>query len=177
MFKIEQGQALTQRRKDDDEIRVDVYDEPPKLQQRRSFGCCFCCFVLAVGVSLLLIGVHHLNLENAAERRVFEQRVMRDGSLTDTLHFGIWERSSKMTRLQLQVALSIALSVRAEDEDVHVKQLQNSFFQVVVDHATREERDLVNSESFFETLNQEAALFGGECVLSERAILSKNKVT
>ena len=176
MFKMEAGQALTQRRKDD-EIRVDVYDEPPKLQQRRGFGCCFCCFVMVAGIALLFVGVHHINVENAAERRVFEQRVMRDGSITDTLHFGIWERTSRMTKLQLQVALSIALSVRAEDEDVHVEQLQNSFFRVVVEHATLEERDLVNSEPFFNALNDEASLFGGECVLSERAVLSKNKVS
>ena len=78
-----------------------------------------------------------------------------------------------MTPLQLQVAISMALGVRAEDDDVSVKVDENYFFDVSVQHATIEEAEYAGSETFLAKLNAHLLHYGGQAVLSHPPKLHK----
>lgn len=149
---------------------------PPRLKPRRS-----CCFTI-VGLWALVVAcvctgtclqIYHTHLRDAEDALAFERRVARDDTITDVLEFGIWDSMSKLTPLQLQVAISLALGVRADDGDVHVSGQENSFFVIRVDHATVEESDFINSDAFASTLNKHTVYYEGKCVLSKRARLIK----
>jgi hypothetical protein len=149
---------------------------PPKLKPRR--GCCFTIIglwmiVSICGVSLVGMQMYKIHSRDVNEAIAFERRVTRDETISDALVFGTWDSMGKLTPLQLQVSISIALGVRADDWDVHVSQQDNSFFVVRVEHATSEEVDFVNSDAFIADLNKHTLHYGGKCVLSQRAKLVK----
>jgi hypothetical protein len=102
-----------------------------------------------------------------------EKRLARDGTIRDTLKFGIWDSQRIVTPLQLQVAISMALGVRAEDDDVDVRVDENYFFEVVVQHATIEEVEYAASDTFLSKLNVHLLHYGGNAVLSRPPKLLK----
>lgn len=149
---------------------------PPRLKPRRS--CCFTivglwALVVVCACTVTCLQIYHTHIRDAEEARAFERRVARDDTITDVLEFGIWDSMSKLTPLQLQVAISLALGVRADDGDVNVSEQENSFFVLRVNHATVEESDFINSDAFVSTLNKHTVYYEGKCVLSKRARLIK----
>jgi hypothetical protein len=106
-----------------------------------------------------------------------ERRLQRDETIKDTISFGIWDSHAAITHLQLQVAVSLALGVRASDDDVYVAIEDESFFFVRLDHGTPEEVDYLTSEAFLERLNANLAHFGGSAVLSKAPKLHKARET
>ena len=107
--------------------------------------------------------------ETAAERRL-----ARDESITDYLKFGVWDSHGAITPLQLQVAVSMALGVRASDDDIRVVGDEESFFEVQVEHATAEECDYVASPAFMAKLNVHLVHYAGSGVLSRPPRLHKH---
>lgn len=102
-----------------------------------------------------------------------QHRLARDTTIKDHLEFGLWDSKQQVTKLQLQVAVSLALGVRAEDDDVAVKVNENHFFEVAVQHATVEEEDFVSSTEFLQRLNNHVGVYGGEVVISKPPKLVK----
>lgn len=150
---------------------------PPILKPRRSCCCTLIgVWVLFVMCTAAIIGVqiYHTHLREVDERRAFERRVARDDSILDRLEFGIWDSMGMLTKLQLQVAVSLALGARADDGDVHVMEQENAFYSILIDHATIEECDFVNSDAFATELNVHTRHYDGKCVLSKRARLLKH---
>ena len=113
--------------------------------------------------------------KNSAETN--ERRLQRDETVKDTISFGIWDARGEITHLQLQVAVSLALGVRASDDDVSVSSEDESFFSIRLDHGTPEEVDYLTSEIFLERLNANLAHFGGNAVLSKAPRLHKARDT
>ena len=149
---------------------------PPRLKPRRS--CCFTIMglwvlLVACAGTVICVQIYHTHVRDAEDALAFERRVARDETIKDGLEFGIWDSMSKITPLQLQVAISLALGVRADDGDVHVTEQENSFFVIRVDHATVEESDFINSDVFVSSLNTHTLHYDGKCVLSKRARLIK----
>jgi hypothetical protein len=149
---------------------------PPKLQERRS--CCWIllslwgAFVIFVVVSFCFqVKIHRILFPSFDD--ALERRLARDESIKDVLSFGIWDSERQLTKLQLQVALSMALGVRAEDDDISVESEENFFFLVRVEHATIEEMEFVGSETFIERLNTQLGHYNGNAVLSHPPKLNK----
>jgi hypothetical protein len=129
--------------------------------------------LVACAGTIICLQIYHTHVRDAEDALAFERRVARDGAIKEGLEFGIWDSMSKITPLQLQVAISLALGVRADDGDVHVNEQENSFFVIRVDHATVEEIDFINSDAFVSSLNTHTLHYDGRCVLSKRARLIK----
>ena len=102
-----------------------------------------------------------------------ERRLARDPSIKDKVNFGLWDSHGVITKLQLQVATSMALGVRADDGDIDVVEKENFFFEITVDHATVEEVEFIASPAFIARLNQQMSFFGGSPVLSKPPRLVK----
>ena len=172
---IENGEGHT----DSDIIFVDgVAQRPPKLRQRRS--CCVTItlmwsMIVIAAVFVVIVELYHMHSSTIEEKRLIEKRVARDDGVKDRAGFGVWDQQSRLTPLQLQVAVSLALGVRANDDDVHVTKMENFFFAVSVEHATGEEIDYINGETFIETLNEHVEHYEALCVISQRARLVKSK--
>ena len=79
--------------------------------------------------------------------------------------------------MQLQVSVSMALGVRAEDDDIKVVVEDNFFYRITVDHATHEEVDYISTEAFINKLNEQLSYYGGVGVLSKPPRLLKNHST
>jgi len=149
---------------------------PPKLKNRRC-----CCIALIMTWTLLsttfsvvtLLNLHDMNVFQT-EGASLERRIARDDSIRDFVLFGVWDSRVSITPLQLQVAVSMALGVRASDDDVHVTADEESFFQVRVDHATIEEVEYIGSSGFFSRLNTHMSHYGGVGVLSRPPKLHRN---
>jgi hypothetical protein len=107
------------------------------------------------------------------EEDALERRIARDDSVSDYVLFGVWDSHVAITPLQLQVAVSMALGVRAADDDVHVVADEQSFFEVRVEHATAEECDYIASPNFLVKLNLQLTHYGGSAVLSRPPRLHK----
>ena len=157
-------------------VDASFMNAPPRLKPRRN--CCFTIFglwalVVVCACTVICLQIYHTHLKDVEDALAFERRVARDDTITDVLEFGIWDSMSKLTPLQLQVAISLALGVRADDGDVQVRGRENSFFVIRVDHATAEESDFINSDAFASTLNKHTVYYEGKCVLSKRARLLK----
>ena len=149
---------------------------PPKLKPRR-----LCCTVLVAMWTLLTISVSCMTLLNMTNGRFFdaddpavERRIARDSSIKDRVEFGIWDSKRSVTPMQLQVSVSMALGVRAEDDDINIKIEDNSFFEITVQHATHEESDYISTETFIDKLNGQLSYYGGLGVLSKPPRLLKN---
>ena len=149
---------------------------PPKLKPRR-----LCCTVLVAVWTLFTISVSGMTLFNLTSGRFFdaevsavERRIARDSSIKDRLEFGIWDSKRSITPMQLQVSVSMALGVRAEDDDINIKIEDNSFFEITVQHATQEEVDYIATDTFIDKLNGQLSYYGGVGVLSKPPRLLKN---
>jgi hypothetical protein len=126
-------------------------------------------------VVLALVQMHHFHMfeYQIAEDPAFEKRLARDGTIRDSLCFGVWDSQRKVTPLQLQVAVSMALGVRADDDDIHVRVDENYFFEVLVQHATIEEVEYAGSDTFLAKLNAHLLHYGGSAVMSHPPKLQK----
>ena len=158
----------------DTTLYVDGFAPPPKLKPRRS--CCLTItfvWALVVCVVVFVVSIEIYDVHRAAieEAKQFEKRVARDFSIHERVAFGVWDREGRLTPLQLQVGVSMALGVRASDDDVHITQLENAFFGVSVEHGTTEEVDFVNSDGFIASLNEHLEHYEASCVLSQGARL------
>ena len=147
---------------------------PPKLKRR---GCCTSLLgMLAILIVLVVFGglVFELRAFELTEvDSALERRIARDSTIKDQLVFGVWDSRHSITKLQLQVAISMALGVRADDGDVEVAADESFFFNVRVEHATVEEVDFVASDAFVDRLNVQLAHYGGAGVVSKPPRLVK----
>ena len=156
---------------------VDVQREPPpKLRGRRP--CCttlavLWCVATSVAASLFLLQAVAVHGEESANHGL-ERRLARDGSIRAAVRFGIWDSKAAITPLQLQVSISVALGVRADDDDIDVREESNHFFVIVVQHATVEESEYIGSSQFLAQLNEQLENYGGSAVLSRPPALLKN---
>ena len=146
----------------------------PKLKNRRA-----CCTTLVFlwtmcATAILFVQLANLRLFHASEDDAFERRLVRDESIHEYVAFGIWDSHRSITKLQLQVCVSVALGVRASDGDVTVEAEDNYFFRVAVDHATIEEVEYISSVKFFDRLNAQLLFYGGLSVLSKPPKIIKN---
>jgi hypothetical protein len=145
---------------------------------------CFCLTItglwamfVTLFLILTLVQFHHFHLfeSQLAEDPALEKRLARDGTIKDTLVFGVWDSQRLVTPLQLQVAISMALGVRAEDDDVNVRADENYFFEVIVQHATIEEVEYSGSDAFLSKLTAHLVHYGGNAVLSHPPKLNKHE--
>ena len=161
-----------------DHVDARKFVHPPKLKSKK---CCCATFVILWTAIATLFSVSVVANSHGVKLSVFqpedtgiERRLVRDESIRDYVQFGIWDSHVSVTPLQLQVAVSMALGVRASDDDVHVKADEDSFFEVRVEHATLEEAEYVASQSFLVKLNIQLIPYGGNGVLSRPPKLHKN---
>ena len=151
-------------------------------------GCCFfacCCLTPAslLGVAYLLAPDTVLGLVPNALRAdpataVDNRAVKRDETIKDHIELGLWDSKQSATPLQLQVATSLALGVRVDDEDVSVAAQQNRhFFEIKIDHGTQEELVFLDSPVFLASLNAHLAQFGASAVVTHSPKLVKSDDT
>lgn len=148
---------------------------PPKLKSRRAF-----CSLLTLWTvftvcfaAVFLVQALSARLETVSVDEALERRLARDSTIKDKVAFGVWDSRTSITQLQLQVAISMALGVRADDGDITIHVEDNSFFEIEVDHATIEEVEYISSSTFLERLNFHMSQFGGLGVLSKPPRLKK----
>ena len=152
-------------------------EPPPKLKPRRTacsmllWAWCFISVVVMTGIALQTAMLYHSDVEESKLTR----RLARDASVTTKMSFGVWDSKGVITPLQLQVSVSVALGVRADDDDVRVAAGEAHFFTINVDHATLEETDYVNTDVFLDRLNEQLENYGGVAVISRQAKLYKNE--
>ena len=115
-----------------------------------------------------------LNKSDVDETKL-SRRLARDPTVRTVVSFGVWDSKGAITPLQLQVSVSVALGVRADDDDVHVVAGEAHFFTICVQHATLEETDFLNTEAFMDRLNVQLQNYGGFGILSRQAHLFKNE--
>lgn len=165
---------------DETHTRVDARRVPARLKQRSCFSTLAGMWIListvfaALFLVQLVVTMHPGLLEGESTDHGLERRLARDSTIRDRCTFGIWDSRGAITQLQLQVGVSMALGVRAADDDVHVDADENYFFHVAVDHATIEEAEFVGSHIFVEKLNAQLGHYGGFGVLSKPPRLLKN---
>jgi hypothetical protein len=156
---------------------VDVHrDAPPKLRSRRP--CCttvamLWCAATSVAACMFALQAVVIHGEESATHGL-ERRLARDGSIRAAVRFGIWDSKATITPLQLQVSVSVALGVRAADDDIDVRGESDHFFLVTVQHATVEESEYIGSQQFLASLNVQLENYGGSAVLSRPPTLLKN---
>ena len=161
-----------------DALKTIHHPPPPKLKNRKC--CCLLTIILMwTSFSTLLLFATLLNINDLAyfrssEEAVTGRRISRDSNIRDFVLFGIWDSKVAITPLQLQVAVSVALGVRADDDDVYVKSDDESFFVVRVEHATDEETEYIASNGFLEKLNRQLTFYGGLGVVSRQPKLHKS---
>ena len=162
------------------QTRVDARRVPLKLKQNSCFSTLAGVWMLisVVFAALFLVQIamtmHPGLLESVGTEHGLERRLARDITIRDRCTFGIWDSRGAITQLQLQVGVSMALGVRADDDDVHVDADENYFFHVAVEHATIEEAEFVASKLFADKLNAQLSHYGGIGVLSKPPRLLKN---
>ena len=173
-------------RHDDD---VDSKKDLPRLPNGNSRLCCVlgvcafvcCCLTPAslIGIAYILapdivLGLLPASLRTDPSLAADQRAVKRDGSIRDYCDLGVWDSQQKATPLQMQVALSQALGVRADDEDVSVTAQQNRhFFEIRIDHATQEEVVFIDSAVFLASLNTHLSTFGASAVVTHTPKLVK----
>jgi len=150
-------------------------EPPPRIRGRRT-----CCTTIVVIWTLCATATLAFQLASSSRffepssDASFERRVSRDESIHDQIRFGVWDSHRAVTKLQLQVSVSVALGVRAADGDVVVDAEDNFFFRIVVDHATIEELEYIASTAFFDRLNIQLNYYDGFGVLSKPPLFFKN---
>jgi hypothetical protein len=152
-------------------------DNPPKLKGKRTF----CTTLVALWTActtavalLLVLQTFNSKFWESDVDQAIERRLARDDTIKDRVLFGVWDSRQSITPLQLQVAVSMALGVRASDGDIRVEADENSFFEISVDHATVEEVEYIAGAAFMERLNTQMAHYGGSGVLSKPPKLLRN---
>lgn len=176
--------------RDDD---VDSKKDLPKLPSGNNRFCCLfgvCVFVCCCLTPVSLVGIAYLlapglvmqlvpmSLRADAAAAADNRAVTRDATIQDHAELGLWDSQQRATPLQMQVALSQALGVRVEDEDVRVTPQQNRhFFEIKIDHATQEEIVYMESQVFLASLNAYLAQFGACGVLTHSPRLLKTDVS
>ena len=150
---------------------------PPRLKQR---NCCSTLagiwFAFSIVAGLLILANTFLTLHaGTSDDAPSTRRLARDPGITDTCAFGVWDSRRKLTSLQLQVGVSMALGVRADDGDIQISALDNFFFDVAVQHCTAEEVDYLASGAFLDRLNEQLDHYDGYTVLSKPPVLLKSK--
>ena len=157
---------------DADEVKREA---PPKLRSRRTFCTLlglWTVFTICFAVVFLFQALSS-RLDSASVDEALERRLARDSSIKDKVTFGVWDSRTSITQLQLQVAISMALGVRADYCDITSHVEDNHFFEIEVDHATVEEVEYIASSGFLERLNVHMAQFNGLGVLSKPPRLKK----
>lgn len=171
---------------DDD---ADSKKDLPKLPNGNNRFCCilwcclFACCCLApaslVGAAYLIAPDAMLGMLPAALREdpaesTDNRAVRRDETIRDHAELGLWDSQQHATPLQMQVALSQALGVRAADEDVSVVAQQNRhFFEIHIQHATQEEVVFIDTPVFLASLNAHLSQFGASAVVTHSPKLVK----
>lgn len=147
----------------------------PKLKSRRAFCGLLGLWTLTTTCFAMIFLFQTLSEKfGTVTDDAIERRLARDSTIKDKVAFGIWDARTSITPLQLQVAVSMALGVRADDGDIEIKVDDNSFFEVRVEHATIEEVEYIASITFLERLNVQMSHYGGSGVLSKPPRLVKN---
>lgn len=143
------------------------------------FTCCCLGPAALVGAAYVLAPDAVLSMLPASVRtdpdaQANNRAVKRDESIPDHCELGIWDSQQHATPLQMQVALSLALGVRVDDEDVSVMAQQNRhFFEIKISHATQEEVVYIESPVFLASLNAHLTQFGAQAVLTHSPKLVK----
>lgn len=161
----------------DDTTRVEAKrSAPPKLKTRRT-----CCMMLVMVWTICTFSLSCVMLFQVTSSRLAdvsdpatERRIARDPTIKDRVAFGIWDSKRSVTPMQLQVSVSMALGVRADDDDITVNVEDNSFYEITVNHATSEEADYIATDAFMQKLNGQLSYYGGGGVLSKPPRLLKN---
>ena len=159
--------------------RVEASREPPptlKPPRRPCFTLLTALWTMSLCVAGSFFCVHEMLIHIEADR-VSDRHLVRDATIRDVVEFGVWDSRLAVSSLQLQVSVSMAVGVRADDGDVAVQQHDNHFFVVRVDHATAEETDFLGSAAFLERLNDQLQNYGGLAVLSIQPQLKRNHTT
>ena len=174
---------------EEDKYNHDGKRDLPKLPTGQgrmcwALGCCVftcCCLLPAAFVGAVYMAAPEmvlqllptsLHADPAAQANA--RAVKRDESIKDSIHFGVWDSKQSVTPLQLQVAISMALGVRVEDEDIAVTpQTNRHFFEVRVDHGTQEELAHIESDVFLASLNSHLVQFNGNAVVTHSPRLVK----
>lgn len=172
---------------DDD---VDSKKDLPKLPNgnNKKFCCIlWCCFFTCyclvpaslIGIAYVvapdaMLGLLPAALHEDAATSTDNRAVRRDETVRDHAELGLWDSQQRATPLQMQVALSQALGVRADDEDVSVAAQQNRhFFEIHVQHATQEEVVFMDTPVFLASLNAHLSQFGASAVVTHSPRLVK----
>jgi len=149
------------------EALKDHHPAPARLKPARSCGSCMVtAWAFFSFVGLCVLGLQALLVHSMDDDGSSRRHIGRDQSVDAHLEFGLWESIGEVTALQLQVSVSMALGVRANDNDVKIVEKPNHFFDLVVDHATTEELDFVESGAFLEHLNGQLTVYNGRAVMS-----------
>lgn len=157
------------------DTRVDAKRKLPKLRPNRMF----CSTLVGMWTFFTLLGSGSLIFQLKSNRffetkdPVVERRITRDETIVDRLVFGIWDSKHSSTPMQLQVSVSMALGVRANDGDIEIKVEDNFFYEIYIEHATSEEVDYISTDTFLTRLNQQLSYYEGFAVLSKPPKLLK----
>lgn len=160
---------------DIESTRVDAKRSVPKLKTSRT--CCttlvgLWTFFTLLGSGSMIFQVMSTRLFENSDP-VIERRIARDETILDRVVFGIWDSRRAVTPMQLQVSVSMALGVRADDGDIQIKIEDNCFYEIFVEHATNEEVDYISTELFLTRLNHQLSYYDGFAVLSKPPKLLK----
>jgi len=130
------------------------------------FACCCCMIASLVGIGMAFT----ITFPDTPIALLRAPPHSRNESITDRASIGLWDSQRAITKLQLQVAVSLALGVRSLDDDIHVQEKESHFFAVVVDHTDEEELSFMKGPRFLNLLNNHLAPFGGVCVVSNEVV-------
>ena len=155
--------------KRDEECDEEVALPPPALPARKprcaltciAAACCFCFY------SVLLLEMPALKLGSEDE---FSRRRLRDPQ--QLVEFGLWDEATTISRLQLTVVL--AMTLKADEETVHVAALEDHFFCVRVVEGEWLIAAMNEDGRLLSRLNRNARIFGAKLVVSHPARLSSN---
>ena len=130
------------------------------------FVCCCCLIASLIGIGMAMT----ITFPDAPLALLRAPPHARNESVTERAKIGLWDSQRAITKLQLQVAVSLALGVRSLDDDIHVTERESHFFTVVVDHTDNEEVSFMKGPRFLNLLNNHLSPFGGVCVVSNDVV-------
>jgi len=145
-------------------------DLPVLKSSRKTTAVCILCCLCLLGSVACATAITTINLLDTPLAIMRTPPHSRNESVTDSAQIGLWDSQRAITKLQLQVAVSLALGVRSLDDDIHVRERESHFFTVVVDHTDTDELSFMKSSRFLNLLNVHLAPFGGLCVVSNDVV-------
>ena len=92
-----------------------------------------------------------------------------DAAAAGKVRFGLWDSSGHISRLQLTVALSMAIDI--DETKVHVTVEESHFFSIEVDSASWLVAAINGDADFLTALNAQASVFDAHLVVSHAAVL------